>query len=218
MKRISRFRHRLQLRQKKARQIFTEYYNTNRWGDKESLSGPGSRLERTITIREEMPGLVKQFNVNSILDIPCGDFNWMRLIDLDIDYIGADIVEKLIKKNQITFGNSRKTFQTLNIFEDNLPKVDLVLCRDCLVHFSNADIFRTFRNIKRSGSTYLLTTTMVKRAINRNIITGEFRPINLQKPPFNLSEPLRYLDDSYPLPSYYDKYLGLWKISDLPNK
>ena len=39
-----------------------------------------------------------------MLDIPCGDFYWMKEVDLkDIEYIGADIVDELIKKNNDKF-------------------------------------------------------------------------------------------------------------------
>jgi hypothetical protein len=39
-----------------------------------------------------------------LLDIPCGDFNWMKLLNLGVDYIGADIVGELIAENRRRFG------------------------------------------------------------------------------------------------------------------
>ena len=218
MKKLSKFRYRMLLKRKEPDQVFEEFYQTNKWGDEESVSGPGSRLDFTDKIRNELPSLSDQFNLSTVLDIPCGDYNWMRFVDWHVNYIGADIVDDLIKNNQQLYGNKNRIFKKLNIIEDELPQVDLVICRDCLVHFSFEDIFRTLRNLKRSGSSYLLTTTMIDRKKNKNIVTGEFRPINLQKPPFNFPEPIMLLDDTYPLPNYYDKHLGLWKITEIPTK
>jgi len=78
--------------------IFTDIYDENRWGDKESRSGPGSTLAQTEAIRSKLPEILEEFHIHSILDIPCGDFNWIKEVNLDsISYIGADIVKKIFK-------------------------------------------------------------------------------------------------------------------------
>lgn len=196
--------------------IFTDIYEKNTWGDKESASGPGSRLERTEKVRTALPHLLAEMQCKSLLDIPCGDFYWIRLINLEIEYTGADIVTEMIKSNQEKYGNQQRKFIVLNLLEDDLPDTDIILCRDCLVHFSHKDIHRALNRIKVSGSKYLLTTTFTKRDKNQSIITGEWRPVNLEKHPFNFPPPLKLIDETEPLPTYYDKHLGLWAISDLP--
>ena len=85
------------------------------------------------------------------------------------------------------------------------------------MHLSFAHIRAGLRNIKRSKSTYLLATTFTQREENRDILTGEWRPTNLEKPPFEFPPPLVLLDDSAASPNYYDKHLGLWRIADLPD-
>jgi len=217
-KKAARLKTQLKLSRKTREELFTDYYQANTWGDHESRSGPGFRLDRTEHLRSALPQLVKDFNCVSVLDIPCGDFNWMKLVEWDVDYTGADIVKDMIHQNQVLYGNDRRRFLTLDVTRDPLPRVDLVICRDCLVHFSYDDIFETFNNLRNSGSTYLLTTTLNKRENNKNIVTGEWRPLNLQKPPFNLPAPLVFIEDTFPNPNYFDKYMGLWKISDLPHK
>jgi hypothetical protein len=97
-----------------------------------------------------------------------------------------------------------------------LPKTDLVLCRDCLPHFSYSDIGRALRNVQSSGSTYFLTTTYVDRDRNENIPTGRWRPINLQLRPFSFPAPMRFIDEECPEDDYRGKRLGLWRVSDLP--
>jgi hypothetical protein len=43
--------------------------------------------------------LLRQFEIHSLLDLPCGDFNWMQHVDLQgIKYTGGDIVEALVAR------------------------------------------------------------------------------------------------------------------------
>jgi hypothetical protein len=211
-----RMKTRLALRRKTPIEVFTDIYQQNKWGDKDSVSGPGSRLDRTDKIRKVLPLLISKYDFHSILDIPCGDFYWMKTVDLKIQYIGADIVADLVKSNQGQYGIDKRKFVQLDLIRDSLPQVDLVFCRDCLVHLSVTDIFRVLSNIKSSGSMYLLTTTFIERVKNANILTGEWRPINLQLPPFKFPAPIELIDETAPYPNYYDKHLGLWKITDFP--
>lgn len=197
---------------------FTTIYRENRWKDTDSRSGPGSNLAQTAAIREAIPLLVQGLRCQSLLDIPCGDFHWMSEIEWDIEYIGADIVAGLIQENQRMYGRANRNFIQLNIISDQLPQVDLIFCRDCLVHLSNAHILDTIKNIKSSGSTYLLTTTFTNRSSNDNIETGDWRPINLQRPPFNFPPPLQLIDEKCTEANgaFSDKALGLWRMNDLP--
>jgi hypothetical protein len=120
--------------------IFNNIYKNNAWNSKESVSGSGSTLNQTKKIRKVLPKLIQDFKINSILDIPCGDFNWMKEISLNIKYIGADIVDTLTQNNK-KYENNLTHFLTLDATLDRLPKTDLIICRDCLVHFSFKDFF-----------------------------------------------------------------------------
>lgn len=198
--------------------IFEFHYKNNTWKDKDSISGAGSNLLQTETLRKELPKLIKELGCRSFLDIPCGDFYWMSQTDLGVtSYLGCDIVDELVENNKIKYGSTICDFVKLDIMSDKLPTVDLICCRDCLVHFSFADIFRALENIKRSGSTYLLTTTFTNRYENRNIVTGDWRPINLQIPPFNFPAPVKLINEGCPQEDgkWGDKSLGLWKVSDI---
>ena len=57
---------------------FAPFYTENRWGDPESVSGPGSTLTRTSKLRSELPVFWKEIGARTLLDAPCGDFNWMK--------------------------------------------------------------------------------------------------------------------------------------------
>jgi hypothetical protein len=82
--------------------IFTKIYNNNSWQGDFSRSGPSSNLRRTEELRKNLPILIKKFKINSLLDLPCGDFAWFKeLINkLDISYIGGDVVDELIIENK----------------------------------------------------------------------------------------------------------------------
>ena len=199
------------------KRIFEDIYAKNHWKDPDSISGTGSNLLQTETIREQIPGLINDLNIKKLLDLPCGDFFWFDRMDLKVDqYVGGDIVEDIIKLNNEKYGSDRRKFLLIDITKDTLPGADLIFCRDCLVHFSYDDIFKAIENIKSSDARYLLTTTFTERQ-NRNIITGSWRRINLQSPPFNFPEPVMMINENCIERDgeNSDKSLGLWKIADL---
>ncbi|MDP9279920.1 MAG: class I SAM-dependent methyltransferase, partial [Gemmatimonadota bacterium] len=139
---------------------FARIYKTNLWFDAESRSGTGSSLDETAQLRAFLPPLLRRLNTGSLLDLPCGDFNWMSHVDLSgIEYIGGDIVEPLIEANHARFESPARRFLKVDVISGPLPEADVILCRDCLVHFSFANIVAAFRTIKASGAEYLLTTT-----------------------------------------------------------
>ena len=114
-------------------------------------------------------------DVKSLLDIPCGDYRWMKEMALPVEhYVGADIVSDIITLNASKYGGPGKTFIICDLTKDRLPRADCVLCRDCLDHLSIRHIFKALRNIQLSGSTYLITTLYADRTTNGDIhqVTG----------------------------------------------
>ncbi|WP_228780237.1 class I SAM-dependent methyltransferase [Aquiflexum lacus] len=178
-------------------EVFSKIYKENYWVYGESVSGAGSDINQTNVIIGELEKLFRDYEIKSILDAPCGDFNWMNQVNLDgINYLGIDIVEDLISLNKSNYRDKKGiAFSTGNIITDDLPKVDLILCRDCLVHFSFADIQKALSNFKRSGSKYLLTSSFISHAANQDIQTGYWRPINLNNLPFDLPHPIKTINE-----------------------
>jgi hypothetical protein len=201
-------------------QIFTRIYDNNDWCGDESRSGPGSSALQTQLLRPRLAGLFSRLDIRSLLDLPCGDFNWMRLMELSsVDYTGGDIVRDVVQQNVVRYACPGRRFVLMDMLRDPLPKADLILCRDCLVHFSFSDIAVAIRSMKRSGSTYLLATTFVSDVKNEDSPTGGWRPLNLGLPPFCFPDPQEVLldgprqDGSYP-----DKALGLYRLDALPRR
>jgi hypothetical protein len=204
---------------KSASAHFTAIYERNTFGGRESRSGEGSTLEQTATIAREIPRLARELGAKSFLDAPCGDFNWMRHVELGVaQYTGVDIVAALVAANQARYGGAGREFLCRDLIADRLPAADIVLCRDCLVHLSFADALKVMRNIKRSGCKYLLTTTFPGRDANEDLAGGAvWRTLNLQRAPFNLPPPLRTINENCTEGggAYADKSLGLWRLEDL---
>ena len=195
---------------KEPKEIFTFIYETNKWGNSESISGSGSTISATKYLIPELKDLIKRLKVISILDIPCGDFNWMQHCDLSgLEYHGGDIVDNLITSNRKKY--SEYNFSVIDLVEDPLPKVDLIFCRDCLFHLPNSLIIEVLKNICKSGSKYLLTTTFTDNIPNKDIKIGQWRHLNLELAPFSLPSPLEIIREK----TYKDKSMGLWLISDI---
>lgn len=198
---------------------FSHIYSRNIFGGKESRSGEGSDMLQTTEIRRVLPGLIQEFHVQTFMDAPCGDLFWMRATQLGVKkYIGVDIVKELVGENRREFGDESHEFLCRNLAQDELPCVDMIFCRDCLVHLNFADIKSVLLNFKRSGSRYLLTTTFTGRDKNVDLVGKDiWRTLNLQVEPFNFPPPLKLINEkcSEDNGAYTDKSLGLWRLSDI---
>ena len=153
-----------------------------------------------------------------MLDLPCGDHGWMKTVDMSklTRYVGADIVESLILNNQ-AYSTDQKQFKVLDLTAGPVDCFDLVFVRDCFVHFSFEMFSRALRNIQRSSSRFLLTTTFTEETRNKDIDTGGWRPINLRLAPYNLPEPLETINEQCTEfgDTFKDKSMALWRIADI---
>jgi len=198
---------------------FTAIYRHNVFGSEESRSGMGSSLVQTETIRRELPGLLQSLEVRTMLDAPCGDFNWMQHTSLPVSlYIGADVVDELIAEDIRRYSNAARKFVRMDVIRDRLPASDLVFCRDCLVHLNFDQARGVLRNFQASGAKYLLTTTFPGTQTNVDLGPKDiWRTLNLERPPFNLPPPVRLINENCTEDdgAYADKSLGLWLLRDL---
>ncbi|MFC8895843.1 class I SAM-dependent methyltransferase [Streptomyces cinereoruber] len=203
-----------------AETIFTEVFRTNHWGSPESVSGPGSELRQTEAVRGALASVLARYPIRTVTDAGCGDVNWIRHVDgfdrLDA-YIGLDVVPDLIELNQKRYGSERMSFQQADLSRDEIPAADLVLTRDCMVHLTHHEVLAFFARIAASGSTYLLATTYVDLAENRDTTDGHWRPLNLQGAPFHLPPPIEHFDTDFTDNGRHHpgNGLGLWRIEQL---
>jgi hypothetical protein len=188
---LREFKHSLTDTNTLSTDVFTNIHDKNHWQSKGTISGPGSELAETEDVRALLPALIQRLGIRTLLDAPCGDFYWMSQVDLgSCSYIGAEVVPGLVESNEKNFGTRNRSFIFADLTRDDLPKADMILCRDCLIHMNFRDAKATLSNLRRSGSKYLLTTSDPSVTENRPIKTGEYHSINLELPPFSMGMPL----------------------------
>jgi hypothetical protein len=130
-------------------------------------------------------------------------------------------VPELVERLQREFGRQMheqgqgRRFLVLDLLRDPLPAADAILCRDCLVHLSNRDAAQALANLRGSPANWLIATTFPEVTENRDIATGQFRPVNLCLPPWGLPPPLEALRDT--IDGYPERHLGVWRVTDLPS-
>ena len=198
-------------------QIFASFYGTDLWGSDESSSGYGSTLEQTKSLRAALPILLRRCGVSTMLDIACGDWNWMSHVELPLTrYIGADVVVPLVERNQNRYGDDRHFFVTLDAVVDELPKVDLIFSRDTLDHLPLADVSAVLRNFKSSGATYMLITHYPAVRRNCDIRAGNWRPVNFLRAPFRLPPPIEIIDEGpWEFTTRGPRTMDLWRLDQL---
>jgi hypothetical protein len=204
-----------------SREIFDFIYRNNLWDSPESVSGSGSQLDATTQLRSQLPNVLDLLGVETLLDIPCGDFSWLSTVSLNVNhYIGADIVPEIVSRNSSRYRNSHPSaeFRVLDLTKDPLPEGDVLLCRDCFVHLPYAVIGDALKNITASRIRYVLLTTFVgSERVNADIEAGNSRPLNFVKPPFSFSKPEIVLVEgcTEEKGAYADKALGVWRVDHL---
>jgi hypothetical protein len=201
-------------------QRFQRIHDTNLWGAAASASGLGSEMEATAALRAELPRLLMRLGAASLLDAPCGDAGWICSTDPTMPVIGIDIVPALIErlKARAAAEDIRGEYRLADIVRDPLPRCDAVLCRDCLVHLSFANIARAIANFQRSGATWLIATTFPQRRINRDCEDGDWRALNFERAPFRWGSPVEIVNENCTEAGggWRDKSLGVWRIADIP--
>lgn len=201
--------------------VFTAIWRSGHWARATpggSRSGPGSSSDAARRLVIGLPPLLARLGARSLLDVPCGDFAWMKDVDrTGFDYLGGDVVAPLVAENEARHGATGARFAVLDVTRDPLPRADVVLCRDALVHFSLRLAGEALARIRESGSDWLLATTFPGLPANENVVTGGWRPLDLTKPPFSLPPPTESIfEQSDPAGRLPDKHLGLWRVKDLP--
>jgi hypothetical protein len=182
-------------------QQFTNIYNNNKNADKETVSGIGSKLENAKELIDILPYIFKEYNISTIFDIGCGDFNWMKNIDIsDINYTGGEIVLDVLELNK-KYENNNINFLHFDITSDYIPRSDLIICRGVLSFYNKKTILNIINKIIKSKSLYILLT---------NFPNGTKNKIDFLQIPYNFPKPLLTINEDI------NKDLSLWKINDLP--
>jgi hypothetical protein len=157
---------------------------------------------------QALPEFLVKHGIKTIADCGCGDWNWMRDVDLSLvdSYMGYDWV---IRDRALEFKSDKVGFKDLNIGTEVVAKADVIICRDVLIHMTNEMVLKTLDNFRQSGSKYLLATTdsTVANARHKIIRAPSFSPINLQGSPFDLGDTIDMIEDATKT-----RFMGLWRL------
>ncbi len=160
-------------------------YATNEW---HYGSGEGSLPRHTRGYVEFLQRFLNNKLIRSVVDMGCGDWQFSRLLDwTGIDYHGFDVVRSVIETNQRRFAQNHIHFTCYTGNFAELPAADLLIAKDVLQHLSYANIEKFIPHLQRYR--FALITNCVhpsKETVNRDIADGEFRYLDLRKPPFQV--------------------------------
>lgn len=170
---------------KNLKELFTNTYVNNRWTQDGSKSGLGSSLAYTENIRKVLVDIIKQNEIKNIWDCSCGDWNWMKEIKDELpNYIGNDIVDRLVEINNENYGNDRIKFQCGDMLEElrklETMSIDLILCRHTLEHLPTQYAIDVVKEIHRV-SKYSLITSVPNGNCEIDANGQNSRPIDLEK-------------------------------------
>ena len=166
-------------------------------------AGDGSTLENTKRTRLIVELLVTRYNINGMLDAPCGAMLWMpyaiervREYNPNFKYCGVDVVPTVIESNAQRFKKLKHyRFEVVDVAAQEMPEgYDLIWSRDALQHLSYDLIVPALDNFAHSGAKYLAVGSY-KVGDNRNIETGAYFAIDLRQSPFNLDSPMDIMDE-----------------------
>ena len=184
-----------------------DYHKTNKCV---SDSGLGSDLNVTKQLIKDLDIFLKSDQIKSILDIACGDFFWMnKLINNNkhLNYLGLEIVKSIVENNNKIFSNQKVKFICSDVINEELPQNhDFILVRDFLIHIKNTDIINLIHKIKKSNCKYFAINNFPN--IKKNVEIkgyGHHRYVNIEIPPFNLTNVFKVIDD-------HDRKLNIYKI------
>lgn len=174
-------------------EAFTIIYRDGWWGQNswgENSSGEGSTLTNTEAYRACLQQLLGDKNIQSVVDLGCGDWEFSQAINWDgIRYLGLDVVKSVIEKNQKKFTQPNISFIQIDGTQSPLPPADLLICKDVLQHLSNEDVWEIVNQFPKFK--YCLITNDVDpdslSSSNPQIPRGHLRPLDLTQPPFCLT-------------------------------
>lgn len=174
------------------RKAFEHIAEGNLWHSKESISGHGSELANTVSVRGCLGKWFQQYNIKKVVDIPCGDANWQAAIPgfEAVEYHGFDISQKAVdvakKKNG---DHANMQFGQFDLTSDVPPKADLIIVRDVLMHLTLDQGVQALKNAKASGTKWLGVTTWPDADNSQqNFVPGSFFYNNVQKTPYGFGQ------------------------------
>lgn len=210
--------------------IFGRVYKKNMWGGKrgEFFSGPGSHNSSIKGYTDMVAKFVRDNNVETIVEIGCGDFKVTTAILKNLDdakyeyhYIGYDVVKPLIAHNKSLYGSKKVDFICKDSCVGKIKSGDLLIIRQVLQHLNNKSIkqiIEKFANYKyilftehQASDIYGDTITPNQdQATGRGIRLRFGSGVYLEKPPFDCkieAKVYSFMQWAYDIEAFINTYL-----------
>lgn len=173
-------------------EVFDFIYSTGFWGKNEDgtmgTSGWGSSEAVSRPYREFLTGFLAERRVRSVVEVGCGDWQVGRLVDWDgIDYTGLDVSSVVVESlEQFARPNVRFLHRDARFAE--LPSADLLLVKDVLQHWSNADVVAFLPQLSKFKLALITNgfDPSGRVPVNHDIPAGKYCEIDLSRPPFSV--------------------------------
>jgi SAM-dependent methyltransferase len=164
--------------------VFTSIYRQKHWGEG---SGGGSSEEQTAAYRQFLSDFILKKKVKSVVDLGCGYWAFNELINWHgAAYTGIDVVDAVQGQNRAKSATENRHFITGDIRTCDIPKCDLLIIKDVLIHWTNAEVI-TFFGRKLPAKHILITNDDRVQEVNTDIsVPGQYRDIDITKKPFNI--------------------------------
>ena len=181
--------------------VFDQIYRDNVWGDGKG-SGIGSDAEHVRPYTRFLQQFLRDRNIRSVVDLGCGDWQFSCELDLSgIKYHGVDVATSVIESNRQSFQADNIEFSVLDTYTA-LPKADLLICKDVLMHLGWEEVSRIIREAfpkyqfilitsdvqpySKLGDAYLEARKIRQGMFNENILTGQMTPFDIRLPPYEI--------------------------------
>lgn len=177
--------------------VFGQIYKSGVWVEdarQDSLSGLGSSSSSTEGLQNSLSLFLRDIDCRTLIDVGCGDFNWMKNVEGTWNYIGIDIVEEVIANNAKLYTTAKRKFVCADATQTPLPHGDIVICREVIFHLSLKSGLNLLTNVAQSATKYLIVTSDPVW-FNSDCKDGDHRPLNLRKRPFSLPRPFKEIVD-----------------------
>lgn len=127
----------------------------------ETVCGRGSMRKNNVHFLDYLQSIVNDFNVKTIVDVGCGDLNYISPFlrkNPQIDYTGIDISKPLIERNKQMFPDFN--FEHHNICESfPTQNFDLCIIKEVFIHISPRMVSKTLGRIKQQNNVKHLLIT-----------------------------------------------------------
>jgi len=190
-------------------EIFTKIYETCFWGDNENenykgSSGIGSDINYNInTYVPFLKKFIINNEINTIIDLGCGDFQCGKYIYEDlinIKYYGYDAYDKVIENNKMIYDNTNNTVPKYTFIQsdfyqkkEDIISGDLCILKDVIMHWTINEIY-TFLDYLTESKKFkyiLLCNCRNQTSDNSEITTGEWRELSVDYFPLKKYNPIK---------------------------